>query len=284
MSSALHVGVPAAAPRGRSTFLLGPLRVLVQHRQLIARLVRREVEQRYRDSVLGLLWTLLTPLLMLLVYSFVFTQVFASTWSGEATATPMPLLLFCGLILFGVLSEPVNRAPGLILENVNYVKKVVFPLEALAWVALLSNLVQTAVSLLVWLVIHALWVGVPPWTILLVPLAILPVCLLTLGLTWALAALGVFLRDLRQIVPVCTTILMFLSPIFFSSAAIRSKSAVLVDLNPLAWTIEFSRDLMVYGRLPDPLSYTLLLLACGGVAVLGLWLFRRLRMAFSDVV
>jgi lipopolysaccharide transport system permease protein len=273
--------IPKAGPVAR---LLRPITIAITHRQLILRVVRREVEQRYRGSMLGILWTLLTPLIMLAVYSFVFSTVFPSPWAGESTTTPMPLLLFAGLILFGVMADTVNRAPSLILENANYVKKVVFPLETLAWVALLANLVQAGISLLVWLLIHCLWVGVPPSTLLLLPLALVPLCLMTLGITWALAALGLFLRDLRQIVPVATTALMFLSPIFFPRSKIPKDHAWLVDLNPLTWTLEACRGLMIYGRLPEFGSWAVLTMLGYVVARVGLSVFQRLRAAFSDVL
>lgn len=263
---------------------LYPLAIAKRNRHLINRIVRREIEQKYRGSVLGILWTLITPLMMLAVYSFVFSQVFPSPWRGEQTNAPMPLLLFAGLIIFGVLAEPVNRAPSLILENGNYVKKVVFPLEVLGMVALVSNLVQAGISLLVWLLIYVIWVGPPPATCLLLPVALLPLCFLTLGLTWMLCALGVFLRDMRQIVPVATTILMFLSPIFFPGSAVPPRFAFCVDANPLAWTIEMTRDLMIFGRLPDLVPWLVMLIASYAVACIGLWIFGRLRMAFSDVL
>ncbi len=260
-----------------------PVLTCVRHRHLIRRVVRREIEQRYRGSFLGVLWTLITPLLMLAVYTFVFSQVFHSGWSGEATRAPFALILFAGLIVFGILAEPLNRAPALMLENVSYIKKVVFPLDILAWVALASNLFHAAVSLAIWLVIHLLFVGVPPWTAILLPLVLLPLCLFTLGATWLLASLGVFLRDLRQVVPVLTTMLMFLSPIFFPRTA-AGRYEVLMTLNPLAGILDLARDVLVFGRLPDWRLWSILLLASWLTFTLGHVAFQRLRRGFADVV
>ena len=161
-------------------------------RHLIFTLVRREVAARYRGAMLGNLWALFTPLFMLAVYTFIFSVVFKARWSGGSDSrSEFALVLFAGLMVFNLFAECFNRAPRLILDNVNYVKKVVFPLEILPWVALGSALVNLGISLLVWLAFYGVAFGVPPVTVLLFPLMILPLLLLVLGLSWALAALGV---------------------------------------------------------------------------------------------
>jgi len=185
------------------------------HRQLLAEMVKREVIGRYRGSMIGLFWSFLHPLLLLAVYTFVFGFVLPARWPVAENSMDFALNLFAGLIAFGLFSESMNRAPGLILENVNYVKKVVFPLELLSPCTIIASLFHSMISfgmlLLFFIFIH----GFPHWTVLWLPVIWLPFLLFTLGFCWFLASLGVFLRDIGQVVGVATTALLFLSPIFY---------------------------------------------------------------------
>ena len=178
----------------------GPLAVFTgfwQHRRLILSLARREIESRYRGSFLGLVWSFLTPLLMLAVFTFVFSVVFQARWQVPVGGKgQFALLLFSGLIVFNIFAECINRAPGLVLEHATYVKKVVFPLEILPWVSLLGALFNVLASLVVLLVLYVMVLGAPPWTAILFPVIVLPLILLVMGLSWFLASVGVFVRDL----------------------------------------------------------------------------------------
>ena len=194
---------------------------LWRNRSLIMASAKRDVLGRYRGSVMGLTWSFFNPLFMLSVYTFVFSVVFKARWGGGSDSkTEFALILFSGLIVFNLFAECINRAPSLVLGNPNYVKKVVYPLEILPVVALLSALFHVLVSLLVWLLAYAIFFGAPHATVLYWPLVIMPFCLLILGLSWALAALGVFLRDVSQFITVITTVMMFLSPIFYPVTAV----------------------------------------------------------------
>ena len=186
-----------------------------RNRQLIVTLIQREVLGRYQGSMMGVLWSFITPLLMLTVYTFVFSVVFKARWSVESSSVAeFGMVLFAGLIMFNIFAECIGRAPVLILANVNYVKKVVFPLEILAWVSVGSALFHALISIFVWLVAYLILFGVPHLTVLLLPLVMLPLILLIMGLSWGLASIGVYLRDVTQFVGVLTTVAMFLSPIF----------------------------------------------------------------------
>lgn len=262
-----------------------PLAVAWKHRALISRLARREIESRYRGSLLGLTWSVATPLLMLAVYTFVFSVVFKARWgTGSERRGEFALILFSGLLTFGLFSECVNRAPGMILENIAYVKKVVFPLETLAWVGLLGALFNTVIGVLI-LLVGRLALGVPPpLTSLLLPLLLIPLCLLVLGTTWFLSSVGVFLRDIRQIVPVLTTVLLFVSPIFFPASAVPEPFRSILSLNPLAPTVESVRAVLFFGRSPDWGSWTLSLGISAAVCWLGFAWFANTRKGFADVV
>ncbi|MCG5238967.1 ABC transporter permease [Azospirillum doebereinerae] len=256
-----------------------------QHRRLILRLSKREVDARYRGSMLGVVWAVLTPLLMLAVYTFVFTTIFQARWgkAGDSSGE-FALLLFSGLILFTVFSECVNRAPGLLLENVSYIKKVVFPLEILPVVGLVVALFNAGLSFAILLVFYLVVLGLPPVTTLLLPLVLAPLCLMTLGVSWFLAASGIFLRDIRQVVGVAVSVLMFLSPIFYPISAVPDRFRWVIHLNPLTGILEQARELLFWGSVPAPLEWALATLAGWLCAWLGYAWFMKTRRGFADVV
>ncbi|WP_426126655.1 ABC transporter permease [Pseudomonas sp. DWP1b1] len=256
-----------------------------RHRELLVSMIQREVIGRYRGSILGLLWSFLNPLFMLLVYTFVFSMMFKLRWpQGSGSRTEFALLVFAGLLVFNVLSECMVRAPGLILSNANYVKKVQFPLEILPWVALGSVLFHTLASLLIWLIFHLVFFGLPPLTGLLLPLVLLPLILFSLGISWLLASLGVYLRDVGQVVGVLTTSLMFVSAIFYPASAFPPAYQGLLHLNPLILIVEQTRDVLFWDVVPDPITWFCGLLASGAVAWLGFTWFQKTRKGFADVL
>ncbi|WP_343068952.1 ABC transporter permease [Azospirillum tabaci] len=269
---------------------IGPLamiRDLWAHRVLIGRLARRELMARYRGSMLGMVWAVLTPVMMLAVYTFVFRTVFKARWTTDASGGghgEFALLLFAGLILFNVFAESVNRAPGLMLENVSYIKKVVFPLEILPAVVLVGALYNAGIGLVVLALFYGPVFGVPPWTVLLTPLVVVPLALLTLGVSWFLASAGVFLRDIRQFIGVAVTMLMFLSPIFYPASAIPEELRSLLALNPLVPILEQARGLLFWGTLPDWGPWLLSVVFSYAVAWLGYAWFVKTRKGFADVV
>ncbi|MDR0477742.1 MAG: ABC transporter permease, partial [Desulfobulbaceae bacterium] len=195
------------------------LRSLWHNRQLIKTLTRRDIASRYRGSFLGMLWSFFNPLFMLCVYTFVFSVVFKARWhTGDSSKSEFALALFAGLSVFNIFAECVNRAPSLIPSNANYVKKVIFPLEILPAISLGNALFHAAVSFTVWLAACLLLRGLPPATFPLLPLLLLPLVFMTMGVSWFLASLGVYLRDVSQMISVVTTALLFLTPIFYSAA------------------------------------------------------------------
>lgn len=256
-----------------------------EHDKLVWRLIRREITARYRGSLLGLGWALLVPLLMLSVFTFVFSVVFQIRWNAEIEGRgQFALVLFCGLIIYQYFSECLARAPNLMLENVSYIKKVVFPLEALSWVVAGTAGFTLMMNTLMLVGGHFILAGPPPVTALLLPVLIIPFILGVTGIVWAVSAAGVFLRDLQQVVVVITTLAMFLSPIFYPIDAVPERFRVFLMLNPLAYVIETVRGIMIYGQLPSLTG--IILYAIGGwlMASAGLWFFLRTRKAFADVL
>lgn len=258
---------------------------LWRNRSLIHASARREVLGRYRGSAFGLLWSFFNPLFMLAVYTFVFSEVFKARWNaGSDSKTEFALVLFAGLIVFNLFAECISRAPGLIVSNPNYVKKVVFPLEILPFVTLLSSLYHAGISLGVWLAAYCLFFGLPHPTIFLLPLVLVPLVAFVMGLSWALASLGVFLRDVSQFIGVVVTVLMFMSPIFYPANALPEGYRHLLYLNPLTSTIEMTREVLYWGKVPDVGVLALSWLAASVIAWLGFAWFQKTRKGFADVL
>jgi lipopolysaccharide transport system permease protein len=266
----------------------GPHRVVTSfwhHRALTLQLCRREIAARYRGSVLGLAWSFVTPLLMLAVYAFVFTVVFQARWDiAVGNHVEYALVLFAGLIVFTVFSECVGRAPGLIMENPSYVKRIVFPLEALGWVTLISSLINASISLGILSVGYLFVVGWPPATLLWAPLVLAPFSLMVLGLTWFLAPLGLYVRDVRQVVGVVLPVFMFASPVFYPVSALPQAARQVMALNPLAFTMDQLRAVALFGQHPDILSLAVFTLIAGGIAWASLAFFLATKRGFADVL
>ena len=258
---------------------------LWRNRLLIWQMTQRDIAARYRGSVIGLAWSFINPLLMLLVYTFVFSVVFKARWGvEEESRSDFAILLFAGMIVFGLFAEMINRAPGQIVSNANYVKKVVFPLEILSWVSLGSVLFHSLVSLAVLLLAQLLINLSLPWTVILFPLVLLPLIFASLGGAWFLAALGVYVRDIGQITAVLTTVLMFMSAVFYPISALPESYQAWLRLNPLVLIITESRKVLILGSLPDWSWLGISLLMGLTIAFAGFWWFQKTRKGFADVL
>jgi len=264
---------------------LAPLTCLNASPTLAWQLAKREVQQRYRGSALGLLWAFATPLFLLAVFTVVFGAVFEARWNREVgDRDEFALVLFAGLLVFWMVNDVLLQAPGLIRRNAPFVKKVIFPLELLPWTVMAGALFHAAVSVGVLLVAQVIVLGAPPWTICLLPLVLLPLVLLTLGAGWALAALGVYLPDTGQVVGVALTALLFLSTIFYPASQAPEFLQTWLYLNPLSFAVDQTRAVLLWGEAPAWKGLTLYLLAGWLVAWLGLWSFQLTRRGFADVV
>jgi lipopolysaccharide transport system permease protein len=281
--------VSVSPPAARVTFLTGPVslwRSLREHRGLIVQLARREVEARYRGSRLGLLWSVLTPLVMLLIYTFAFGAVFRMRWPRmeDQGLAAFALVLFCSLLPFNLFSECTNRAPSLVLGVPNFVKKVVFPLEILVVSAFGAALFQAVVSLGVLVAADWLVVGHVPWTVVLTPIAAIPLVAMTLGLAWFLASLGVFLRDIGHSVGLAVQVLLFTTPVFFPVEAVPASFQGLIWANPLTWVVEDFRRTVLWGQPPDWTSLLWRVPLSLVVTIAGYVWFMRSKRGFADVM
>lgn len=267
----------------------GPLEIyasFARNRKLIYQMAQREVLSRYRGSIMGLAWSLFNPLLMLGVYTFFFSFVFQSRWgtAQDAGHGNFAIVLFVGLIIHGLFAECINRAPILISSNVSYVKKVVFPLEIFPWIALGSALFHSGISIIVLLALQLIVVGSLPWTVIFFPLIVIPLLLVTLGFAWFLAATGVFVRDISQTTGLLTSVLLFVSPVFYPISTLPRKIQFFVMLNPLTLIIEESRKVLLFGEIPNFIGLGIYSLVGMAIAWAGFWWFQKTRKGFADVL
>jgi lipopolysaccharide transport system permease protein len=264
---------------------LSPYLALTRHSALVLQMARRDVAGRYRGSFAGLLWSFLNPLLVLVIYTFVFGVIFKSRWNAQASDPyQYAMVLFAGLNINTFFSECANRATTLVIDNANFVKRVVFPLETLTWSTLGAALFHLFVSTLVLLVISPWVMGQVSWTVVLFP--IVAACFLPFvaGSVWLLASLGVYLRDLRQMVGIATMALMFLAPIVYPVTLIPARYRDLLYLNPLTVIAEASQDVLVFGKPPVWSHLGIYVLVSGLFAWLAFVWFEQTRKGFADVV
>ncbi|MBD8555130.1 ABC transporter permease [Rhizobium sp. CFBP 8762] len=264
---------------------LDVMRSLSDHWRLVLSLAKRDLSARYRGSLFGFIWAFMTPVLMLIVYTFVFSVIFKARWgTGSDSKTEFALVLFIGLILFNFFAECLNQSPNLIINNANYVKKVVFPLEVLPWVNLTVSAVNAGISFSVWLVAYVVFFGLPSLTVLLAPIVILPFLLFVMGLSWFVSAVGVFVRDVAQFVTILVAVTMFMSPIFYPLSALPEEYRIFVSLNPLTLVVEQMRQVLFFGQAINWFLYAVELAGALLIAWLGFIWFQKTRKGFADVI
>lgn len=271
----------------RSTGLPSAIASLWTHRRLLKDLTWREISGRYRGSMLGIGWSILQPLLMLAVYTFVFSVVFGAKWS--AVGSPgnkfdFALFVFVGVLVHAILAEAITRAPGLIVANANYVKKVIFPLDILPATLVGAAGFHALIATGILLASVVLLGGSLPWTVLWLPLLLLPLMLMSLGLAWLLAALGAYLRDIGQVTGVLASVLMFMAPVFYPVSALPDGLEPLIYVNPLTYVIEQVRGVIFAGVAPEFAGLAVFYGVSLLVTQFGYWTFQKSRNGFSDVL
>ncbi|MFA6135206.1 MAG: ABC transporter permease [Phycisphaerae bacterium] len=256
------------------------------HRELLWQFTLRNVELRHKGSHLGLIWSFLSPLMMLGLYVFVFGYIFGGSFGilPDETRIDYGLGIFFGLTLFHFVAEVLGLSPGIIVSNPNFVKKVVFPLEILPAANVLGAVFHMMISLGL-LVVGILLFG-PGLTIsaLWLPVILIPVILLALGISWIFAALGVFFRDVGQLMQFITMALMFASAVFYSAQKIPAPAWHYMRLNPVLLAIELSRDAALWGRPINSNHLAYLYAVSLGACYIGHAAFRKMKPAFADVL
>lgn len=259
---------------------------VARNRELIWQLSRREVRQRYQGSFLGIGWALITPLATLGVYTLVFGVIFSARWEQTEAdgVVGYAIILFAGMIAYNVFGETIGSAPSLVASRPNYVKKVVFPLEILTLTTLAGALFHSLIGVGIIAVLSLLTTGTVSSTIWMLPLAYIPLLAMTAGLTWILAAIGVFYRDLDNLIGIVVQLLFFLTPILYPLSAVPESIRPLMRLNPLTTIVEDFRRILLWGLPPNWEWLALNTVLSAAVALLGYTCFMALRRAFADVL
>lgn len=260
------------------------LALLSEHRGLISSLVKRDLTNRYKGSVMGLLWAVITPAIQILIFTVIFAGIFNARFGKETSQFGYAIYMFCGMLPWIAFSEGVQRAATALTDNVNLVKRVVFPIEALPVNLALSAITQQLFGTLVLIVVSAIFEHALSPTMLFLPLLLVPQFLVTIGLGWLAASLGVFIRDTAQFTQLVLMTWMYLTPIIYPENMIPPKYGWLVHLNPLAALVRSYRRILLEGAMPDwrgLVFTTLFALVCFG---LGYWWFERTKKAFADVL
>ena len=256
-----------------------------RNRDLIFHLAKHDVIGRYKGSVFGIFWSFINPLALLTIYTFVFSVVFEAKWGvGNESKTQFAVLLFAGMIVHGLFTETLIRAPSLMVSLASYVKKIVFPLEILPVIALGASFFHAVVSILVLIAAFLCFQGVVHLTALLFPFILLPLMLMSLGVAWFLASLGVFIRDVNQPIALLMTILLFASPVFYPTSALPDYIQPWLILNPLTFIIEQTRAVLIFGEFPNLQGLAIYLAVAFVVAWAGYFWFQKTRKGFANVL
>jgi lipopolysaccharide transport system permease protein len=265
------------------------LRSLWRYRDLVRQFTLREVMVRHKGTSLGILWAIVQPLLILGIYTFVFGVIFQNRWThlrGPDWAN-FPLNFFTGYLIFGLFAETVNRSPSLIIEHPNLVRKVVFPLEILPLTCLGAGLIYFSISVGLLIVVMLIIMHSIPWTIVLVPLTLLPLIMLALGISWIFASLGAFIRDFKQVVPVLTQLLFFITPVFYDVSAIPEPYREIIRINPLGTIVEVGRKCLLWGQPPSVEEWIRLGVVTAlafAVMIIGYAWFSKSKRGLADVL
>ena len=261
-----------------------PPRSLWRNRGLIRSMVRRDILARYRGSFGGALWTFLNPLLMMATYFFVFGVVFQAKFAGDTSRSGYVLYFLAGMLPWLAFAEAVGRSPYVMMDYRNLVKKLVFPLDTLPVNLVIAGAVTETVGLVIFLVGLLIARGAIPWTVIWLPALLIPQLLFTAGLCWFLAALGVFVRDLGQIVGFVLTLWLYLTPIFYSETQVPKAVSAFFAFNPMSALVRGYRAIFLENKGPDPGVLGALWLGSILLAVAGYAWFHRLRRSFADTI
>ena len=269
-----------------SRFILRPFEQMVQHQDLIAAILRREIRERFKGSIAGWIWAVIAPLLAITVYTFAFTTnlQLPVAESGEGTRVTYSLFIFSGIIVFNFFSEMAFRAPMLLHEYTHFIKQTIFPSDMLPVISTLRATAYTLISGAVMLLFQLAMTGSLPWTVLLVPLIFIPFMAFLIGMSWFLAALGAFTRDAGYLMITIVPLFMFATPIFYSHTGLPAPYNFWIYANALTGFVEVMRDVVLFGKLPNMIVYGWTLLVSVFSFYFGYWFFDRYRNVIVDVL
>lgn len=266
-------------------FFINPFLLVWKHRKITMRLVIRQIESQYKGTILGIFWSFMLPLLRLGVYTFVFSTIMGVNFSGQDSSPfSYPIIIFSGLLLFNFFAQSITIAPSLMWINRTYVKQIVFPLEIFPVVSISVSLFNAGINFLILMLFYLFIMGIPYLNALYFFVIIIPLILMTLGLSWLLAAFGVFIRDLSQAIIVVNQFLLFLSPIFYPLERVPKSFQWLLKLNPLSMIVSMSQKTLFENSTPNFLVLTAYIIGSWLLATFGYWSFTNLKKEFADVI
>ncbi len=265
-------------------FINSILKYFLKHSGLILELTKREFFGRYLGSFIGGFWSLIQPVFLLSVYTIAFGIILKARWGFAGNTIDYAFILFAGLIIYNAFTETLNKSPMLILGNTNYVKKVVFPLEILPIVVVITSLINASISILIWVVGYWILVGFPPMTFIIFPIILISFTPLLLGFGWLFSALGVFVKDLTPITFLISHTLLFLTPIFYSIDAAPDIIQDFLVLNPLTYIVQQLRLILFYGELPYYKAIGIYFLLSSFFALICFLFFKKVKPYFGDLV
>ncbi|HVX82802.1 MAG TPA: ABC transporter permease [Devosiaceae bacterium] len=277
----------AGRPSGRLGLdgLVSPFGSLLRSPELFRRVLLRDLESTFRGSVLGLLWIVLIPLVMVALYTFVFGVVLKSAWVAQSTSPlEVPLIYFTGLTISGFFLEVINRAPNFIRQHTSYVKKVIFPLDLLDWVLVGTALVKLAISFILLAAFLAIVEQRLPLEVIWVPVLVVPLAVMLVGVAWILSAIGTYVRDLGHALTIISPVIMFVTPVFYSLDQVPEVARGAYLVNPLTFVLEQARAILFFGAGVDWAGYAGYWVAAVIVFWLGFQFFSRARSGFADVI
>ena len=264
-------------------FQTSSLRALYRYRSLIADFVRKDFVGKYKGATIGFTWSIITPLVIILIFTFVFSTILKVRFGGGRTADFIVYFL-CGMIPWLTFSEALNRSASLIRDNAHFVQRVIFPVEVLPVAVSLSGIIQLGIGLVVLVGVIGVFFTPTTWTIIFVPVLVCLQLLFTIGLAWAIAALGVFVRDTTHAIGLFTQMWMFLTPILYPADLVPKSLGILLVINPMAHLVHGYRLVIIEGTVPDLKSLVILTVVMVLVAVLGYVFFMRSKSAFADIL
>ena len=261
-----------------------PLREMPGHIDLIVSLARREVAARYKGSVLGIAWAVLTPVVTIATFTLIFAGIFGVRFGLSGSGWEFALYLFCGVLPWTAFQEAVQVSSQKIVSQANLVKRVVFPLEILPVAQSLASLANQLFGTVALLIMAAIIQGTIHPTVLWLPVLIVPQLLLTFGAAWLVASLGVFLRDIVQGIALLLMVWMYLTPIIYPESIVPERFRPFINTNPFTHLIRSYRNIMLEGRAPDWRGLAYFTGFALIIFIFGYWWFARTRKNFADVL
>lgn len=270
--------------------IIHPIESIRSNRELLVQLIKRNLSSKYKGTTLGVVWNFLQPLVLLLVYTYAFGMLFQSRWLETSAGNladmkfSYSIVVFCGMTVYNIFSEVVTMSPNLFVSNPNYIKKIVFPLEILPMAQVITSLISNLIWFLILFIGAVIFAGSLSWTMLLLPVVLFPYVLMLTGISFMLASLGVFFRDLAQVCMLITQIMYLMTPIFYSAEMVPDSLKFILVINPLAWFVSETRKIFVFKQLPDFLGIIIWLIIAVVVFYLGFCCLKKTKRGFADVL